>query len=233
MRVVVADGAVLAREQLAALLDRAGVTVPACVGTAEELLRAIPASRPDLVVTDATLPAGGLPPDGARPPTDRGRPGAGSDPPLVRVRRRHPGTPLLVLAASPAAGDPRALVEHGVRGFGYLVRCRVAGGSALVEAAALVAAGGSAIDPEVVAGLLAPAAGPLAALSGRERDVLALLADGRTNAAIAAHLWLTPRTVEGHVRSIFGKLRLPATPDDHRRVLAARVYLAETQGPAT
>lgn len=220
MRVVVADGAGLAREQLAALLARAGMTVPVCVGTAADLVRAIPQHRPDLVVSEAGLPAGDLPA------------GAGADDPLVQVRRLHPGTPLLVLAAEPATDHARALVERGVRGFGYLVRSRVAGVAELVEAAALVAAGGSAVDPEVVARLLTPAAGPLAALSDRERDVLALLADGRTNAAIAAHLWLTPRTVEGHVRSIFGKLRLPATPDDHRRVLATRVYLAETQARA-
>lgn len=205
MRVVVAAGPALGREELAALLARAGFAVLACVGAAEELGCAIPAHRPDLVVADADLPGDTL----------------------AEVRRRHPGTPLLVLAPEPAPDLARPLVASGVGGLGFLVRSRVAGAAALVEAAGQVAAGGTVVDPEVVAGLLTPAAGPLAVLSGRERDVLALLAAGRTNAAIAARLWLTPRTVEGHVRSIFGKLRLPATPDDHRRVLAARVYLAE------
>lgn len=243
MRVVVAAGPALAREELAALLARAGFTVLACVGTAGALDGAVPVHRPDLVVADVHLPAGPAGPAGPPGPAPPrpGLPGpappgpgpsgpgppAGSGTSLEEVRRRHPGTPLLVLAPEPAPDLARPLVAAGVGGLGFLVRGRVAGVAALVEAAEQVAAGGTVVDPEVVAGLLTPAAGPLAVLSERERDVLALLAAGRTNAAIAARLWLTPRTVEGHVRSIFGKLRLPATPDDHRRVLATRVYLAE------
>ena len=202
MRVVVADGAVLAREELAALLDRHGLDVPACPGTAAELTRDLARHRPDLAVAAAELPG------------------------LVELRHRHPGVALLVLAGEPALDLLRALVATGVTGLGYLVRTRIAGGTGLLEAARLVAGGGTAVDPELVARLLTPAHGPLACLSVRERDVLALLAGGRTNAAIATELWLTPRTVEGHVRNIFAKLRLPATPDDHRRVLATRVYLA-------
>ena len=208
MRVVIGDGAALAREGLAAVLDRHGLLVLDCAGTLDELSRAITRHRPDLAVADAALPP------------DRDGPSA-----LPLLRSRHPRTALLVLSAEPSVEHARALLATGVGGFGFLVRDRVAV-SGLVEAARSVAAGGSAVDPEVIARLLSPPGGILAELSRRERDVLALLADGRTNAAIAARLWLTPRTVEGHVRSIFAKLRLPASPEDHRRVLAARAYLA-------
>jgi DNA-binding NarL/FixJ family response regulator len=205
VRVVVADGTDLGREELAALLDRHGVTVLECPATTADLDRVLTLRPPDLA-----LAAADLPPEGG----------------LAGVRAAHPRVPLLVLAADPAPGRARALLEHGPAGLGYLVRPRVRGALELLDAVTRVAAGGSVLDPEVVARLLTPAGGPLARLSDRERDVLALLADGRTNAAIAASLWLTPRTVEGHVRSIFAKLRLPAGPGDHRRVLAARLYLA-------
>jgi DNA-binding NarL/FixJ family response regulator len=228
VRVVIGDAAALPREGLAALLARHGHQVPACVGSVDGIGRAIAVEQPDLVITDAGLPTT----DPVAPPRPRA-PAEDDGPPLVRLRARHPDLALLVLSAQPSVDLVRSLLRIGVAGLGFLVRDRIPDVTALLDAAGLVAAGGSAVDPEVVARLLTPAGGPLAPLSARERDVLALLAEGRTNAAIAGRLWLTPRTVEGHVRSIFGKLRLPATPDDHRRVLAARVYLgAETQGSA-
>ena len=212
VRVVIGDPAAVGREALAALLDRHGVQVPACAGSVPELARALADTRPDLALVDARLP-----------PEDR--------PALAALRTRHPGVGLLVLADRPRVELARTLLGSGVAGLGFLVRDRVADVPALLEALRLVAAGGSAVDPEVVARLLTPDTGPLAALSARELDVLALLAEGRTNAGIAARLWLTPRTVEGHVRSIFAKLRLPVSATDHRRVLAARAYLgAQSQG---
>lgn len=212
MRVVIGDGAALFREGVAALLARHGHEVVGCAGSVGELSREIARHRPDLAVVDVHLP-----------PADTR---AGS-PVLAQLRSRHPDTALLVLSGSLAVEEARTLVSAGVVGFGFLLKDRVPDVSGLLDAASRVAGGGSAVDPEIVARLLSPNGGRLSALSERELDVLALLADGRTNAAIADRLWLTQRTVEGHVRSIFTKLRLPVTAHDHRRVLAARVYLAE------
>jgi DNA-binding NarL/FixJ family response regulator len=212
VRVVIGDGAALFREGVAALLAQHGHEVVGCAASADELSREITRHRPDLVVVDLHLP----------PAYTR----AGS-PVLAQLRSRHPDTALLVLSGSLAVEEARILVSAGVVGFGFLLKDRVSDVSGLLDAASRVAGGGSAVDPEIVARLLTPGGGRLAALSERELDVLTLLAEGRTNAAIADRLWLTRRTVEGHVRSIFTKLRLPVSPDDHRRVLAARAYLAE------
>jgi DNA-binding NarL/FixJ family response regulator len=213
MRVVIAEDSVLVREGLARLLGETGIEVVAAVGDAESFLRAVDAEQPDAVVVDVRMP-----------PTfsDEGLRAA-----LV-VRQRWPGTGVLVLsqyveeryATELLSGnrDPEA-------GVGYLLKDRVGNIAELLDALHRVADGGSALDPEVVAQLLTRRGHPLDTLTARERQVLALMAEGRSNTAIAATLVVGSGAVEKHISAIFAKLGLPPTDTENRRVLAVLAYL--------
>ena len=196
MRVVIAEDSVLLREGIARLLVDAGFEVVAAVGDGEALVAAIEEHRPDVSIADVRMPPGFR---------DEGLRAA------VEARRRVPGSPVLVLSQYVEERYASELLESGAAGVGYLLKDRVADVADFLAAVRQVAAGGTVLDPEVVAQLVARRrrGDRLDELTPREREVLALMAEGRTNAAIASRLWLTPRTVEGHVRSIFGKLRLP------------------------
>ena len=210
MRVVIAEDTALLREGLAGLLEDAGHSVVGRVGDAESLLAVVSEHEPDLAIVDVRMP-----------PTyeDEGMRAAAD------IRRAHPETAVLVLSQHVESRNAVELVGSG-GGFGYLLKDRVLDVDEFLETAQRVSEGGSALDPEVVRQLLSPAdEGPLAELTPREREVLALMAEGRTNAGIARQLWLTERTVETHVSSILGKLRLPQSDDAHRRVLAVLAYL--------
>jgi DNA-binding NarL/FixJ family response regulator len=211
MRVVIAEDSVLLREGLTRLLSDAGIEVPAAAGNAEEFLRAVGLLQPDAVVVDVRMP-----------PTfsDEGLRAA-----LV-VRQSWPQVGVLVLSQyveERYAAELLAVKASG--GVGYLLKDRVADVAEFVDALERVAMGGSAIDPEVVAQLLTRKVDPLSSLTGREREVLALMAEGRSNAAIAAALVVGPGAVEKHVNSIFLKLGLALADTDHRRVLAVLTYL--------
>jgi DNA-binding NarL/FixJ family response regulator len=212
MRVVIADDAVLFREGLARVLEGAGIEVAAQAGDAERLLALVRADPPDAVVVDIRMPpthtCEGL--DAAR-----------------RIRAEHPPVGVLVLSQYVEPHHAIQLLENGAGGVGYLLKDRVADVGEVVEAVRRVAGGGSVIDPEVVAQLVGRrrAVDPVRQLSEREREVLALMAEGRSNQAIGEQLFLSPKTVEGHVRSIFTRLDLSVSPDDHRRVLAVLAFL--------
>ena len=202
------------REGLAGLLEDAGHTVLARVGDAESLLAVVAEHEPELAIVDVRMP-----------PTyiDEGMKAA------VEIRRLHPQTAVLVLSQHIESRHAVDLVRSG-GGFGYLLKDRVLEVDEFLEAAQRVTDGGSALDPEVVKQLLAPPQDDdaLADLTPREREVLGLMAEGRTNASIAKQLWLTERTVETHVSSILGKLGLAQSDEDHRRVLAVLAYLRAT-----
>jgi DNA-binding NarL/FixJ family response regulator len=210
MRIVIAEDTVLLREGLAGLLEDAGHEVVARAGDAEALMAVVAEHEPDLAVVDVRMPPD-YEDEGMRAAAD--------------IRRDHPDTAVLVL--SQHVETRYALELVGAGGFGYLLKHRVLDVDDFLDAARRVSEGGSALDPEVVATLLSPQPrdDTLGKLTPREREVLALMAEGRTNAAIAKRLWLTERTVETHVRSILGKLGLPVSGDDHRRVLAVLTYL--------
>jgi len=211
---VIAEDTVLVREGLAGLLEDAGHTVLARVGDAESLLAVVAEHEPELAIVDVRMP-----------PTyiDEGMKAA------VEIRRVHPQTAVLVLSQHIESRHAVDLVRSG-GGFGYLLKDRVLEVDEFLEAAQRVTDGGSALDPEVVKQLLAPPQDDdaLADLTPREREVLGLMAEGRTNASIAKQLWLTERTVETHVSSILGKLGLAQSQEDHRRVLAVLAYLRAT-----
>jgi DNA-binding NarL/FixJ family response regulator len=211
MRIVIAEDTVLLREGLAGLLEDAGHEVVARVGDADALLVVVAEHEPDLAVVDVRMP----------PDYDHEGMRAAAE-----IRRDYPQTAVLVLSQHVETRYALELVASG-GGFGYLLKERVLEVDDFLGAARRVCEGGSALDPEVVATLLAPQSreDALRELTPREHEVLALMAEGRTNAAIAKHLWLTERTVETHVRSILGKLGLPTSGDDHRRVLAVLTYL--------
>ena len=210
MRVVIAEDTVLLREGLAGLLEDAGHDVVARVGDAEALLAVVGEHNPDLAIVDVRMPPSY---------EDEGMRAAAA------IRKSHPSTAVLVLSQHVESRHAVDLVGTG-SGFGYLLKDRVLDVDEFLETAQRVSDGGSALDAEVVKQLLAPAQNDaLAELSPREREVLALMAEGRTNAGIARHLWLTERTVETHVSSILGKLRLAPSDDGHRRVLAVLAYL--------
>ena len=211
---MIAEDTVLVREGLAGLLEDAGHTVLARVGDAESLLAVVAEHEPELAIVDVRMP-----------PTyvDEGMKAA------VEIRRLHPQTAVLVLSQHIESRHAVDLVRSG-GGFGYLLKDRVLEVDEFLEAAQRVTDGGSALDPEVVKQLLAPPQDDdaLADLTPREREVLGLMAEGRTNASIAKQLWLTERTVETHVSSILGKLGLAQSEEDHRRVLAVLAYLRAT-----
>jgi DNA-binding NarL/FixJ family response regulator len=210
MRVVIADDSVLLREGLSRLLAEAGHDVVAAAGQAEEFLRAVGEHEPDAVVVDVRMPPTF---------TDEGLRAA-----LV-VRGRWPGVGVLVLSQYVEERYATDLLSDRPHGVGYLLKDRVADLAEFLEALDRVAAGGSALDPEVVAQLLARSRHPLASLTPRERDVLALMAEGRTNAAIASALFVSDGAVEKHINNIFAKLGLAPADRDHRRVLAVLRYL--------
>jgi DNA-binding NarL/FixJ family response regulator len=212
MRVVVADDSVLMREGIVRLLEEAGFEVVAQAGDAEDLMRKVRAHKPDVAVVDIRMPPTN---------TDDGLRAA------LTLRSELPDTGVLVLSQYVEEGYAIDLLSEGGEGVGYLLKDRVADVRLFTDAVVRVADGGSALDPEVVSHMLQRkrSSDPLAELTPREREVLGLMAEGRSNRAVAEQLVVTERAVEKHVTSIFGKLRLPASPEDHRRVLAVLAYL--------
>ena len=217
MRVVIAEDSVLLREGLARLLTDAGLEVVAAVDDAEALLRAVDEHRPDICVVDVRMPP---------THTDEGMRAA-----LV-IRAQHPDVAVLVLSQYVEERYATDLIASDTRGFGYLLKDRVADVTEFVEAVRRVGAGGTALDPEVVSQLLVRSRreDPLGALTPRETEVLRLMAEGRSNAGIAAELVVSEGAVEKHVSSIFTKLGLPPAEQDHRRVLAVLRYLEGGEG---
>jgi DNA-binding NarL/FixJ family response regulator len=212
MRVVIAEDSVLLREGLTRLLAEAGFDVISAVADAEQLLRAVGASPPDVVVADVRMP-----------PTHQDE---GVRAALV-IRKRWPSTAVLLLSQYVEEQYASELLAGDTRGVGYLLKDRVADVDEFTEALRRVGNGGTALDPEVVTQLLARSRrrDPLATLTQRERQVLQLMAEGRSNGAIATALVVTEGAVEKHVSSIFTKLDLAPTDGDHRRVLAVLRYL--------
>jgi DNA-binding NarL/FixJ family response regulator len=210
MRLVIAEDSVLLREGLTRLLAEAGHQVVASAGDAEEFLRAVEAHQPDAVVVDVRMPPTF---------TDEGLRAA-----LV-VRSTWPAVRVLVLSQYVEERYATELLSGRPQGVGYLLKDRVADLAEFLDALDRVAANGSALDPEVVAQLLARSRHPLGSLTSRELDVLALMAEGRSNGAIAAQLVVSDGAVEKHINSIFAKLGLAPGDRDHRRVLAVLRYL--------
>jgi DNA-binding NarL/FixJ family response regulator/class 3 adenylate cyclase len=211
-RVVLADDSVLLREGVARLLEEAGFEVVAQSGTADDLLRHVAMHKPDVAVVDIRMPP---------THTDEGLRAAGE------IRERHPGVGVLLLSQYVEPAYAMALLETSAEGVGYLLKDRVSDLEQFGTAVRRVADGGSALDPAVVSELVGRKRrdDPLDQLTAREREVLGLMAEGRSNQAIAERLFVTLRAVEKHVTSIFTKLGLPASTDDHRRVLAVLAYL--------
>jgi DNA-binding NarL/FixJ family response regulator len=212
VRVALADDAVVLREGLARVLAEAGVEVQAQVGTADELLEAVDELRPDVAVVDIRMPPTW---------TDEGIAVA------EEIRRRFDGVGVLVLSQYVEPEYALGLLEGRRGGVGYLLKERVLDLEDLVAALRRVAAGETVVDPALVSQLLDRPAedGPVERLTAREREVLALMAEGLTDRGIAERLYVTPNTVETHIRHILGKLSLPATPADNRRVHAVLAYL--------
>jgi len=212
MRIVIAEDSVLLRDGLTRLLAERGHEVVATAGDAVELLAAVAREDPDVAIVDVRMPPTF---------TDEGVRAA------LELRERTPALAVLVLSQYVEERYAGELLARDARGVGYLLKDSVTETRDFLESVDRVAAGGTAIDPEVVSQLLARArrGDPLDDLSPRERQVLSLMAEGRSNGAIAARLVVTERAVEKHVSSIFAKLRLPPTEGDHRRVLAVLRYL--------
>jgi DNA-binding NarL/FixJ family response regulator len=212
VRAVIAEDSVLLREGLSRLLAEAGIEVVGQAGDAEELVRKTRAHKPDVVVTDVRMPP---------TQTDEGLRAARV------IRSELPRTGVLVLSQYVEETYAMELLGDDAAGVGYLLKDRIADVERFVEAVQRVAQGGSALDPEVVSHMLGRRRreDPLDALTPREREVLALIAEGYSNSAVAARLVVTERAVEKHVTSIFGKLGFGSAPDHHRRVLAVLAYL--------
>jgi DNA-binding NarL/FixJ family response regulator len=214
MRVVVADDAVILREGLARLLVEAGFDVVGQAADARGLLEQIEATAPDVAIVDIRMPPSH---------TDEGLQAA------AEIRSRHPSVGILVLSQYARPSYAIELLSNGTEGIGYLLKDRVSDLDELASSVRRVGEGGSVLDPSVVAQLVdRPRRGrdPLEDLTEREREVLSLMAEGRSNKAIGQRLFITEHTVEKHVKNIFGKLRLPASADDHRRVLAVLMFLS-------
>jgi DNA-binding NarL/FixJ family response regulator len=210
--VVIAEDNVLLREGLARLLNESGFEVSGQAGDAEDLIRKVGAHHPDVAVVDVRMPP---------THTDEGLRAART------IRAQHPGTAVLVLSQYVEEAYALELLSESTERTGYLLKDRVSDVDAFLDAVRRVAGGGSALDPEVVSHMLKRkrSEDPLDELTPREREVLGLMAEGRSNKAVAEQLVVTERAVEKHVTSIFGKLRLAAAPEDHRRVLAVLAYL--------
>jgi DNA-binding NarL/FixJ family response regulator len=210
--VVVADDSVLLREGVVRILEEAGFEVVGQCGTAADLMLKVRSYAPDLAIVDIKMPPNH---------TDEGLRAA------QEIREHHPGTAVLVLSQYVESGYALELLAGSAEGVGYLLKDRVSDVRDFAAAVGRVAAGGTALDPEVVSRLVGRRRGtdPLDDLTPREREVLELMAEGRSNHGIAERLVITDRAVEKHITSIFGKLRLPAAADDHRRVLAVLAYL--------
>jgi DNA-binding NarL/FixJ family response regulator len=209
VRVVIVEDSGLLRDALTRLLTDFDVEVAAAVPTPAELLRAAEEHKPDVFVVDVRLPP---------TYTDEGVHAA------AELRSRDPEAKVLLLSQAVEERYARELLAQRSEGLGYLLKDRVADGAEFVDALRRVAGGGTALDPEVVRQLLVRHRA-IDELTPRERQVLELMAEGRTNAAIARALVVTDRAIEKHVASIFGKLRLPPSQDDHRRVLAVLAWL--------
>lgn len=218
MRAVIVEDLALLREGIVALLREHDVEVVAQAEDGEGLLRIVAGHKPDLAVVDVRLPPTF---------TDEGLRAA------IEARRRQPSLNILILSQYVEPIYTAELLESGEGGVGYLLKERVGEVRSFMDAVERVAGGGTALDREVVSELVRQRAGDgsngggdaLATLTPREREVMELMAEGRTNAAIARHMVVTPGAVEKHVTNIFGKLDLPATNDDHRRVLAVLTFL--------
>jgi DNA-binding NarL/FixJ family response regulator len=213
VRVAVADDAVLLREGLARLLTEAGFEVVGLAGDGDELLELVERTSPDVAIVDIRMPP---------THTDEGLRAA------KVIRERWPAVGILVLSQHVNARYALELLSGGTDGVGYLLKERVSDLEELAASVTRVGHGGSVLDPAVVGEFVGrPRRGdnPLERLTDREREVLALIAEGRSNRAIADRLYVTENTVEKHVKSIFGSLSLPVSPDDHRRVLAVVTFL--------
>ena len=212
MRVVLAEDSVLLREGIARILEEAGIEVVGQAGDAEDLLRKVRAHKPDVAITDIRMPP---------THTDEGLRAA------HEIRGELPEIGVLVLSQYVEEGYALDLLADNAAGLGYLLKDRVGDVDAFLDAVRRVSEGGSALDPEVVSQLMGRKRrdDPLDELTPREREVLGLMAEGRSNQAIAEALVVTERAVEKHVTSIFSKLDLVSTPEDHRRVLAVLAYL--------
>jgi DNA-binding NarL/FixJ family response regulator len=210
-RVMVADDDVLMREGVASLLEQGGYEVVGQAGDGSELMRLVRERRPNVVVVDIRMP-----PDHRTEGLEAAR----------TVREEFPETAILILSAHVEVAHAMTLLASG-RGTGYLLKSRIAELDEFLDAVRRVSRGGSVVDPALVQELVAARRvdDPLEELTRREREVLALMAEGRSNAGIGRRLWITEGTVEKHIHSILMKLRIPETGDDHRRVLAAITFL--------
>jgi DNA-binding NarL/FixJ family response regulator len=209
---VLADDTMLLREGVALLLAEAGFDVVGQAEDAETLVESVIAHKPEVAIVDLRMPP---------THTDEGLQAA------LTIREQHPDVGVLVLSQHADVGLAMKLLDRGAEGVGYMLKDRVADLDDFADAIRRVAAGGSALDPTIVSQLLSKRRekGPLVELTGREREVLELLAEGLSNRAIAERLVIAERTVEAHVKQIFQKLDLHANPDSHRRVLAVLTYL--------